>query len=139
MGGAFRDELLSSLMKSIIISILRNKRRNISKDKNLNIVNDIVRYIQKNYSKPVSNETIAEIFHFHPVYMNRIFKKQTGISVHAFLVNYRIEMAMNILRTKNVSVSDVAYSVGFSDVVHFIKCFKKHTGKTPLGYRNSND
>jgi two-component system response regulator YesN len=41
------------------------------------------------------------------------------------------------LRSTNIEVREIAFMVGFSDLPHFIKTFKKHTGKTPSKYRNS--
>ncbi len=50
---------------------------------------------------------------------------------------YRINMAMELLRSTNIEVREIAFMVGFSDLPHFIKTFKKHTGKTPSKYRTS--
>jgi len=57
--------------------------------------------------------------------------------VRTFIVDYRINQAMEILRTQNISVSETAAAVGFSDIPHFIKTFKNHIGQTPTEYRAS--
>ena len=139
MQGDFRDELLSALMKSIIISIVRLSSEDGCSASNTGAIlaRRVIAYIQENYSSPIKNEDIAAYFHFNPSYINRVFKAHTGFSVRTFIIDYRINQAMEILRTEGLSVSDTALAVGFTDIPHFIKTFRSHTGKTPLEYRDS--
>lgn len=136
----FKDELLSSLLKSIIISIIRQKRERICSGdtKGSIMARRIIDYIQHNYSNPITNKDLSEHFYFNPSYANRVFKAHTGFSIRTFIIDYRINQAMELLRTQNVSISETAFLVGFSDVPHFIKTFKKHVGKTPSEYAKSN-
>ena len=135
----FKDELLSSLLKSIIISIVRQKREQETAGniKGALIARRVIGFIQQNYNKPIKNEDIADYFHFNPSYVNRVFKAHTGFTVRTFIVDYRINQAMEILRSQTLSVSETATAVGFSDIPHFIKTFKNHVGQTPSEYRAS--
>ena len=137
----FRGELLSSVLKSVLVSILRevNSDKEYSGNRNLALTRDIIRYIQSNYEKEISYESLAERFFMNPVYINRVFKKTSGVSLHTFLINYRINTAMEILRSSSVSVREAALMVGFSDLPHFTKTFKRITGKTPGKYRDSDE
>jgi AraC-like DNA-binding protein len=134
----FKDELLSSLLKSIIISIVRQKREQESSGdvKGALLARRVIGFIQENYNKPIKSEDIAEQFHFNPSYVNRVFKAHTGFTVRTFIVDYRISQAMELLRSQNLSVSETASAVGFTDVPHFIKTFKSHVGQTPTEFRN---
>ena len=136
----FRTELLSAILKSIIVHIvsLESNTASLSCAKNSKLAERIVNYIQQNYMKPITNESIANEFHVNSVYMNRIFKQQTGDSVHATLLKYRLNIAMTALRTENISVQEIAYMVGFTDHIHFSKIFKKHVGVSPKQFRNSS-
>ena len=138
--GEFKDELLSSMLKSTIINIVRQKRERFKKSdtKGSIVARQIIGYIQQNYSKPITNKDIAERFFFNQSYVNRIFKAHTGFSIRTFIIDYRINQAMEILRTQNTSISETAYQVGFTDIPHFIKTFKKHVGKTPSDYVKDN-
>ncbi len=137
--GEFKDELISSLLKSIIINIVRQKRERIYQGdaKGSIIARQIIDYVQQNYSKPITNKDLSEHFFFNPSYANRVFKAHTGFSIRTFIIDYRINQAMEILRTQNVSISETAFLVGFSDLPHFIKTFKRHVGKTPTEYLKS--
>ncbi|MBE6777146.1 MAG: AraC family transcriptional regulator [Ruminococcaceae bacterium] len=141
LGGDFSDELLSSLLKSLVISIVRELNGNDKNplSNNFELTRKIMQYIQNNYAQEISYESIAKSFHLNPIYANRVFKKISGVSLYSFLINYRIDMAMELLRSTNIEVKEIAFMVGFSDLPHFIKTFKKHTGKTPSKYRNSSE
>lgn len=132
------DQLLSSVLKSVIISIIRevNISKNEEGNRDLTLTRDIIQFIQDNYDKEISYEALSERFYMNPVYMNRIFKKNTGTSLHAFIVNYRINMAMELLRSSNISVREIAFASGFTDIPHFAKTFKKIAGISPSKYRD---
>ena len=136
----YRDELLSTIMKSLIIKIIRSKVIDTTNStKNYKIVKNVIGYIQNNYSEPLTNESIANEFHLNPVYLNRIFKINTNMSIHSFVINYRLNVAMTLLRSENVSVKEVSNMVGYDDPVQFNKMFKKNIGITPNQYRiNTN-
>lgn len=141
LGGDYSDELLSALLKSLIISIVRklNADRKHLSGNGFELTSSIIQHIHNHYSESLSYDAFAELYHLNPIYMNRVFKKNTGVSLHAFLTNYRINTAMELLRSTNMGVKEIATTVGFSDFPHFIKTFKKATGKAPTDYRNSSE
>ena len=110
--------------------------QNTKESKAQKIVSDIISYINMNYERPILNKDIAERFHFNSAYLNRVFRKNTGRSIHEFLVNCRIAAAKEMLRSQSISVGEIAEKCGFSDSYHFAKTFKQKTGFTPTGYRN---
>lgn len=140
INGKYCDELLSSLLKSVIINILQEIKLgdNNTSVQGLVMTKKIMQFIQNNYQKEITYDTIEENFHLNPIYLNRIFKKHAGTSLHAFIANYRISIAMELLRSSNAFIKEIASMVGFCDVYHFSKSFKKVTGKTPADYRNSS-
>ena len=134
----YRDELLSTIMKSLIIKIIRSKVIDTTNStKNYKIVKNVIDYIQNNYSEPLTNDSIANEFHLNPVYLNRIFKINTNMSIHSFVINYRLNVAMTLLRSENVSVKEISNMVGYDDPIQFSKMFKKDIGITPKQYRNN--
>lgn len=134
----YSDILLSTVLKSVIISMVReiNFNEEYCGNRNMTLTRNIIQYIQNNYDKEISYDSLGKEFYMNPVYINRVFKKNSGVSLKTFLINYRINMAMELLRTTSISVKEIAISVGFTDVPHFIKTFKKNTGFSPGKYRN---
>jgi AraC family transcriptional regulator len=65
----------------------------------------------------------------------RAFKESTGLSPHAWLRQYRLEQAMNMLRDSNVSVVSVAAELGYSSQTAFAAAFRKLTGESPSDWR----
>ena len=134
-GGAYSEEYLSVLLKSVIIRIARR----CADEKGGALagahgVREIISYVGANYTKPIKNTDIAKELHFNPSYMNRLFKSHTGMAVRAFIIDYRINAAIDLIAGGEISTSELAAAVGFADIPHFIKTFKAHTGKTPKEY-----
>lgn len=135
VGGEYSSEYVSSLLKTAIIAIARKRSTKTSihtSDKS--IVKDVIAYVGANYTRPIKNTDIAAALHLNPSYMNRVFKAHTGISVRAFIIDYRVNAAIDLILGGELSSAELAAAVGFSDVPHFIKTFKLHTGKTPKSY-----
>lgn len=135
--GEFCKTLTSCLLKTLIIQIIYSNQnaRKTKKEKSSLIIRDIIEYITANYDKDISNAKISEKFSFNPSYINRIFRLHTGTGMHEFLVNYRINAAKEMLTNNYMSVEEICSSVGFNDMPHFSKTFKKHTGLSPTEYR----
>lgn len=136
----FATELLSTYIKSVITALVYEvySRKAGSTKNSPDFTREIINYIQNNYKQNITNADISDIFHFNTSYVNRVFKQSTGSTIHKFLIDYRINIAKELLRTQNSSVYSIAREVGFSDPHHFIKYFKKVVGSTPTEYRKSN-
>lgn len=137
LGGKYCCELLSSLLKSVLIGIARMVSMAGSKEekKELFLTREVIQYIQEHYNENLTNETLAEAFHFNSCYLNRIFKKHVGIPMHTFLLNYRLTMAKEMLASGSTPIREVLLMTGFRDAPHFTKYFKKQTGLTPGEFR----
>ncbi len=85
-----------------------------------------------------SVKDIAEQLHLSPNYLSDLLKKETGKNGTEHIQNHVIELAKDKLLSSTVSVSEVAYDLGFEYPQYFSKMFKKKTGMTPAEYRNLN-
>lgn len=90
--------------------------------------------IHTEYMYDITVEEIAKRVNLERTYFSVLFKKKTGASPKQYLLNYRMSIAASLLRNKNIPVSVVAYSVGYSDIFTFSKMFKKHFGISPAKY-----
>lgn len=68
-------------------------------------------------------------------YLNRIFKKQTGQTIFAYLTKVRIAKAKMLLTSGNLPICTIARQVGYEDIYYFSNVFKKQTGYSPTRYR----
>ena len=108
-------------------------------DKTNTLVKKIIDYISNHYSNELNYETIEKQFNFNPSYLNRIFKAHTGKTLHEFILQYRLNTAMEILRTQTIPVNHVASLCGFTNPYHFAKAFRKFVGVSPSEYRNQTN
>lgn len=99
---------------------------------------DIIEYISRNYTLPISLQDIADYFNFHPAYIIRCVKKAYGITPNKVLINIRIEHAKRLLVTSRISINKISYFVGFTNISYFNRTFREHTGMTPREYRNQS-
>lgn len=99
------------------------------------IVEEVIAYIvQHILERDLNVENIASCFHFHPVYLNRIFKKQKEISIRQFIVNERMRIAAQLLKEKRYTVNEVAEKVGYAHYTNFYNMFKKTYKVSPAQY-----
>ncbi|MBB3110937.1 two-component system response regulator YesN [Paenibacillus phyllosphaerae] len=99
------------------------------------IVDKVKAYISKHIQEDLNRENIAASFFLHPDYINRMFKKETGMSMTEFLQHERMNAAMELLAGTDQPVTVIAASIGYSNLSHFAKNFRKHTGLNPNEYR----
>ncbi len=99
------------------------------------LTEEIMRYIYRNLSSPtLSVNEVAENFSFHPVYLNRIFKKEKGISIGQYMIAERMKFAGKLLKTKHLNANYVAEQVGYENYVNFNLMFRKYYGCSPSQY-----
>lgn len=107
-------------------------------DKSPAIIKDILKYININYSRNITLLDIANKFSYHPNYINRIFKKYNGKTIHAYINELKLSEAKQLLRTTNESVSKICELCGYESYSYFIKDFRTKVGMSPLKYRKNN-
>ena len=92
-------------------------------------------FIQKNYSYPLSVEGLAARCGVGRSQLFRIFKRHLGISPQQYIVQYRLGRAAELLKTAQLSVTQVQCSCGFGDLCHFSRLFKSRYGLSPAAYQ----
>jgi AraC family transcriptional regulator len=100
------------------------------------ILKQLKDFIEENLAEDLTIAKLATVAHVSPFHFAREFKAATGQSPHRYVTQQRIERAKLLLSVTRLSVSEVAYRVGFSNQSHFTAQFRKATGTTPKGYRD---
>ncbi len=90
-------------------------------------------YLHGYYRKNISVEELAEIAQLSRFHLMRTFRRDVGLSPHAYLTQLRVEAAKKLL-SEGASIVDVASDTGFTDQSHFTRHFKRITGVTPGQY-----
>lgn len=93
----------------------------------------ILAYIHRHMSEPLTLEHLAWLFHRSLNRLNDRFKAYTGQSVHQYIVQSRVALAKRCLMT-GLSVTETSLACGYTSLSHFCRLFKKQTGLTPGDY-----
>ena len=99
------------------------------------IIEKILRYMQTHFTESITLSSLTVKFGISPAHLEREFKKHTGFTPNAYLINLRINKAKQLLAESDWPVLQVAEIAGFADQSHFIRTFKKLEGITPLQFR----
>ena len=91
-------------------------------------------YIDKNLTRDMTLAEIAESAAMSPSYFSSVFKKLNGISLWEYITAKRVEHAIELIKSTNMTKLDIALSCGFSSSSNFYKAFFKVTGKKPSDY-----
>ena len=131
--------IIRAYMMEFLIKIMRySKARSMSGEyamKNPAVIDSIVDYLNRNYSKKVTLNDIALNSFISKNYLCKFFKKITGTTVHEYIQQIRINEACILLTGSGMSVVDIALKVGFSDYKAFNTVFKRIRGMIPKEYR----
>lgn len=99
------------------------------------VVSKAIQIIENNYKNSVSLEDVAKHVNMSKYHLSRTFKKYTGFGFHEYLTAHRINEAKVLLKSSDMTIGDIAQSVGFDSASHFIKTFKQAENITPLKFR----
>ena len=130
---AYTVELLIKLFRQIDKSSV-NRLSSRQKE----TVNRAVNYLRESFQSHVTLEELAMQVFLSKDYLNKIFRKATGLPVNAFLQKLRVEQAAKMLLTTDLTVDAIAFECGYGDVKAFYTAFKKIMNTTPGSYRKDN-
>ncbi|NLK68324.1 MAG: AraC family transcriptional regulator [Clostridiaceae bacterium] len=100
-------------------------------------VRKVIEFISKNYSGKISISDIASYIGLDRSYLYVIFNRFMNISPQNFLINYRVERAVDLMQNPELTIGDISRSVGYEDPFQFSKIFKKIKGVSPSEFRNN--
>lgn len=101
------------------------------------IVKRLVQYIIKHYSKERSVSFYADLLHISPQHLSTTVNKVTGKTVTDIIAKLVITDAEAKLKSTDLTIQEIAYSLNFPDISFFGKYFKRYTGMSPKQYRES--
>lgn len=131
----FYSSRSSGQLKSILSLVGRFMVNSHSSSRSEFLVNKVIQYIHTHYREEVTNQILGDYFGYHPNHLNRLIVQHTGMSVHKYLINCRIDAAIDLLQASDLKTGEIAEAVGFRDASHFLKYFKKLTGKNTRDFR----
>ncbi|MBP5183528.1 MAG: response regulator [Lachnospiraceae bacterium] len=102
------------------------------------VIDDVMYYIDHNYSANLKLEMIASLFGYNSSYLGKLFNKTAGENFNSYVDRVRINHALEMLKDDSLKVYEISDKVGYSNVDYFHKKFKKFTGESPAEYRQKH-
>lgn len=113
----------------ILYLISNIKSYSKSENKN-NQLKEVIAHINKNFTQPISLDTLEKDFFISKYHLCHIFPKATGMTVHQYITQKRLAHAKDLLKT-GISVTDVAKQSGFNNYSSFYRAYTNEYGNPP--------
>lgn len=109
----------------------------VAEDESDRIVQQAIHYLSTQYAEPITIEMMAESLGYNRAYLSRMFKQHTKVTPVTFLLKLRVDKARLLLRERlELTIEQIAASVGFYDPLYFSKQFRRWYGVSPSEYRS---
>ncbi|AZA56519.1 MULTISPECIES: AraC family transcriptional regulator [Chryseobacterium] len=138
----FDEIIIQDIIFLLLHFIARNIQQNISlfskRDNPKSRVHEITAYIQQHIydSDLLKISNIAAQFGKSPDHLNRYFKTETESTIKDYIIRYKLNLVKTRLKFSNLTVSEIASELNFTDESHLNKTFKNAFGKTAKQYKN---
>ena len=96
----------------------------------------VLSFINRNYTTELSLTQLAEYAYTNASVLSSEFNDEVGMSLSEYVTGLRIKKAQELLRTSDMTVTQIAEAAGFSSAKYFREIFKKQTGMSPQQYRD---
>lgn len=123
-------EILKACLSEIHFywSQMRNDKREF-------VIDSCIALIHERFMDNLSLDTFATRYHFNISYFSTLFKKRTGKTFSAYLIDVRMKRAEELLRDSDMRIYEIASNCGYRDTKYFARVFKKYFGRSPENFR----
>ena len=136
MGTLFgKGPSLNNLYALSLFYYILSRFENLPAEKRNRHVEEAKNFIHLNFHRPLTVTEIAQTHNLDDRYLYNLFVRHEGISPKQYLNKVRIQNAKALLLQRDCTVTEVAFSVGFDDVLAFSRFFAKHTGLSPRSFQ----
>ena len=98
-------------------------------------IEDAVFYVENRYSEELALPDIARHFGLNPSYFSRLFARHTGMPLFSYVNRLRIQKSCVLLKRSGLSILEIAFCVGYNNLSHFNRYFRRIMGESPREYR----
>lgn len=131
----YRNSLLSALIKLLFV----HAETTAPSDSGKNIMRDILSFVNDHYRENPSLETLSTLFDRSPNYISSQFTLIAGENYKAYLKRLKLDSALKLLVSTDLSVTDVCYESGYETISHFNREFKAYFGRSPKQVRSPHE
>lgn len=134
-GVGMDEDIIRASINALVVAVNKlpalQENENIKDDRLLAMLN----FIQTHYQN-VDLDVVAEQFHLSKPYISKYIKEKSGKTFGEHVTSVRMKRAKTLLKNGNMTADNIAEAIGYPNVEHFIRLFKKLYGVTPMQYRH---
>jgi AraC family L-rhamnose operon regulatory protein RhaS len=131
-----RTYLIEMLFLLSRLLIIDETLESVELDKDPGEIKEIILYLYTNYMNKITIQELTDKFHINRTSLTERFREITGYPVMDYLIRLRLYLASKMLKETLLPISEITERVGFSDITHFGRMFKKSFGYSPSEYRS---
>lgn len=129
----------TSQLKNWVVSLIEQFKKSFDEPnskKHSHIIMQVHRFIEQHLNEDVTLKTIADHIYLHPVYLSRLYKKEMGTTLSAYITKIRLEKAVYLLTQTNKKIFEISKEIGYHKPQYFISLFKEQYLLTPQEFRD---
>lgn len=134
-GVGMDEDIIKASISALIVAVNKLPQIEQNEEGQDERLTSMLNFIQNNY-QDVTLESLAEQFHLSEPYVSKYIKDKSGKTFGEHVAHIRMKRAKTLLKNGNMTVENIAYAVGYQNVEHFNRTFKKSFDMTPIQYRN---
>ena len=127
--------ILNSHMRLLFAKLIRELLRSTSFERPNILTDEIIAYLDANFTTPITASALAEHCFYNPAYLGRVFKAVYGKSIKEYLRNKRMEYSMYLITETDMPIDEIYLRSGYCSKAQFYKNFKEYFGDTPKKFR----
>ncbi|QXP53179.1 AraC family transcriptional regulator [Cellulophaga sp. HaHa_2_1] len=143
--GAESIRLITSLMTSILEILIRNIKKGtyfeVPKKNSDDRITKMLTYINENIDKTelLKVDNLAAVFMMSPTYVSEYFKKQVHLSLREYIIKAKLKLVEIRLLNSDFTLTQIADDLGFTDVSHLSKTFKRYSGASIKEFKTNGE
>ena len=134
----YSAESCSRLLEQAILSYMK-LINNSSVSVQSKLINEVVLYVDQNIFDPLTLTEVSQALNKSASYVSRKFKQETGLSLHKFIIERKLQQAELMIELSDMSLLEISEKLYFSSQSHFSYLFKKMRGCRPSRLRTANN
>ena len=119
--------------RNVAIAVDRNDKERVAHPS----IRRAIAFVREHFTEEIRLADVAREAGLSRFHFCRLFHRETGVSLRAYLHELRVSRAKALLADRHLTVTEVAYTVGFNDLSHFDRMFSRMVGRSPTEYRRS--
>lgn len=129
------EQVLGNYLQTLLIKMLRKTEQGMDQKEISHMWRELSEYIDRNLDTKLTLSSLAEKCFYNPSYFSRSFKEKFGMTMTEYITKKRLDRAVSLLSTTDLSLEEISEQAGFSDRAACTHAFAKYLGTNPKDYR----